>query len=213
MKKYLILSIVCCTLMSTACSSNVHDISDVKAESKESKVSFEDQAIIKKYKERINGLDFSDRALVDKTMKESLNEVSKIQDVDEREKIQMNIYLSTGMYQEAYNLNTKIIRDYPYIANFITQCELIDQLKRSKKEFESCHEKLALLIKKELKNTSKSDPEYAYGEWGYLLSMYKAEHHEYKHKMEQFIKSITDEKMKELFQSYYELAIEQQNEK
>ncbi|WP_228153378.1 hypothetical protein [Acinetobacter haemolyticus] len=74
-------------------------------EVKESKISPEDQVIIQKYKDHINNLDLSDRNLVDATMKKSLSEISKIQNKHEREKIEMNIYLSTGMYQEAYNLN------------------------------------------------------------------------------------------------------------
>lgn len=207
--KQLILSIVCCSLISTACSSSVHDIKDTKVGIKESKVSLEDQAIIKKYKDLINSLDFHDRALVDKTMRDSLSEISKIQDKYEREKIQMNIYLSTGMYQEAYNLNSQILRDYPFIANRLTQCELIYILKLSKEKFEKCHAELALAFKKELDITSKSDPEYSYGEWGYLLSMYKAGHKEYKQKMQNFINSTSDETTKFQFKNSYELAIQQ----
>ena len=207
MKKYLIPVLICCSLVSTACSSSVHDVNAIEV--KESKISPEDQVIIQKYKDHINNLDLSDRNLVDATMKKSLSEISKIQDKHEREKIEMNIYLSTGMYQEAYNLNTKILKENPLISNLLTQCELIHVLKLSKKEFQKCHTDLASAFKQELKTIPKSDPEYSYSEWGYLLSMYKAGREDYKPKLEKFINSTKDEQMKFQLQSAYELAIEQ----
>ncbi|MGM1002677.1 hypothetical protein [Acinetobacter haemolyticus] len=207
MKKYLIPVLICCSLVSIACSSSVHDVNAIEV--KESKISPEDQLIIQKYKDRINNLDLSDRNLVDATMKKSLSEISKIQNKREREKIEMNIYLSTGMYQEAYNLNTKILKENLIISNLLTQCELIYVLKLSKKEFQKCHTDLASAFKQELKTIPKSDPEYSYSEWGYLLSMYKAGREDYKPKLEKFINSTKDEQMKFQLQSAYELAIEQ----
>lgn len=63
MKKYLIPVLICCSLVSTACSSSVHDVNAIEV--KESKISPEDQVIIQKYKDHINNLDLSDRNLVD----------------------------------------------------------------------------------------------------------------------------------------------------
>ncbi len=211
MKKSLILFLICSSLLSVACSSSGKEALEAKAESKESKVSIEDQAIIKKYKDHINSLDLSDRSAVDKTMKDSLPEISKIKDEYEREKLQMNIYLSTGMYEEAYALNTKILKAHPFITNLLTQCELIYNLKRPKLEFEKCHEKLALAFQKELDSTSKNSPEYAYSQWGYFLSMYKAGHEDYKLKLEEFLNSTKDDQVKKQLENSYELAKEQKN--
>ena len=82
MRRYFIPSIVCYFLISTACS-NVYDVNieknNVAKEEKENlKISFEDEAIIKKYKNLFNILDFSDRIHVDKNMKDNLSEISKI---------------------------------------------------------------------------------------------------------------------------------------
>ena len=216
MKKHLILSIcICCSSLNIACSSNAQNTSETKHDIKESSISIEDKAIIKKYKDRINSLDFSDRELVNKTKKDSLPEIRKIKikikNEDEREKIEMNIYLSTGMYNEAYTLNTKILKSSPYSANLITQCELIHNLKLSKTEFERCHAKLALAIKKDLEKTSKNDPEYIYGEWGYFLSMYKSGHKEYDSQLKKILDSTKDEQIKFQLESSYELAVEQKN--
>lgn len=212
MKKYLILSIfICCSLLNIACSSNAQNTSDTKHKIKESSISIEDKAIIKKYKDHINSLDFSDRELVNNTMKDSLPEIRKIKNEYEREKIEMNIYLSTGMYKEAYTLNTKILKSSPYPANLITQCELIHNLKLSKTEFEKCHAKLALALKKDLQKTSKNDPEYIYGEWGYFLSMYKSGYKEYESQLKKILNSTKDEQIKFQLESSYELAVEQKS--
>ena len=129
MKRYFIPSIICYFLISTACS-NIYDVNieknNVAKEEKQNlKISFEDQVIIKKYKDLINSLDFSDRTLVDKTMKDSLSEISKIQNKYEREKIQMNIYLSTGMFQKAYELNNQQFEEEPTAKNLVAKCELM----------------------------------------------------------------------------------------
>lgn len=211
MKKSLILFFICSFLLSMACSSSSKEAFEAKAESKESKISIQDQAIIKNYKDQMNSLDLSDRDLVDKTMKESLFEINKIKDNDEREKIQMNIYRSTGMYEEAFLLNTKILKAHPFITNLLTQCELIYNLRRPKQEFEKCHEKLASAFQKELDETSKNAPEYAYSQWGYFLSMYKAGHEDFKFKLEEFINSTKDDQVKKQLESSYQLATAQNN--
>lgn len=213
MRRYFIPSIVCYFLISTACS-NVYDVNieknNVAKEEKENlKISFEDEAIIKKYKDLINSLDFSDRILVDKTMKDSLSEISKIQNKYEREKIQMNIYLSTGMYQEAYELNNQQFEEEPTAKNLVTKCELMQLLKHTKTLIRECNKNLAQSFEEELKKVSRDDPLYIYGEWGYLLSMYKAGHKEYKQKMQNFINSTSDETTKFQFKNSYDLAIQQ----
>lgn len=210
MKKFLFLTIfIYCSLLNIACSSDIENTNDIKTEKNEPSISLEDQAIIKNYKDRINGLDFNNRELVDKTMKNSLPEIYKIKNDYERKKIEMNIYLSTGMYQEAYILNTKVLKSDYSPANLLIQCELIQLLKMPKQEFEKCHARLARVLKKDLEKTSKDDPEYLYAEWGYLLSMYKSGHKEYKIKLKQFLDSTTDQTMKFQFQSSYEMAVDE----
>lgn len=59
--------------------------------------------------------------------------------------------------------------------------------------------------------TSKNAPEYAYSQWGYFLSMYKAGHEDFKFKLEKFINSTKDEQVKKQLKSSYELANEQKN--
>lgn len=198
----------------TACSSdelNVHKV-ETKSTQKHEKnlnLSLEDKTIIQKYKNTIKNLDLTDREKSDKIMKENLSEIKKIKNDHERQKIEMQIYLATDMYQEAYNLNSKMLKDSFSQAGLVTQCELSYFAKRSKDEYEKCYADLALMLESELKITPKNDPEYIYGEWGYLISMYKSGQHEYKNKIEKFIDSTKDETMKFQFKSSYDLAKEQ----
>ncbi len=57
-------------------------------------------------------------------MKDSLSEISKIKNDSEREKLQMQIYLATAMYKEAYDLNSKMLKTRFSEARLLTQCEL-----------------------------------------------------------------------------------------
>ena len=142
-------------------------------------------------------------------MKDSLSEISKIKNDSEREKLQMQIYLATAMYKEAYDLNSKMLKTRFSEARLLTQCELSYYAKKPKNEYEKCYAQVASLLEKTLKVTPKNDSEYLYGEWGYLLAMYKAGHEEYRQKMEDFIHSTQDKTLKYQFESSYELAIEQ----
>lgn len=83
------------------------------------------------------------------------------------------------MYKEAYELNNKMLKDSFTIERLILQCDLVYISKRSKAEYEQCYARLAIEFRKELKGMRRSDPEYAYSEWGYLLFMYKSGHAEY----------------------------------
>ncbi len=197
----------------TACSSTESNKNQTEAKStqnneKLASLSIEDKAIIKKYKDTINNLNLRDKEHSDKVMKDSLSEISKIKNDYERQKIEMQIYLATGMYQEAYNLNSKMLKDSFSQARLVTQCELSYYAKRPKKEYEKCYADLALILQEELKTTPKNDPEYIYGEWGYFLSMYKSGHDEYKIKLKQIIDSTKDEQVKFQLESSYELAEE-----
>lgn len=69
--------------------------------------------------------------------------------------------------------------------------------------------KLNITYQKESEVTSKSSPEYVYGEWGYLLSMYKSGHTEYQIKLKKMLDSIKDEQMKFQLEGSYELAVQQ----
>lgn len=82
-------------------------------------------------------------------------------------------------------------------------------LKFNKSSIQKCNSNLAKLFKEELGKESSDNPLYIYGEWGYLLAMYKAGHSDYKSKIEHFIDSIEDETIKYQFQSSYELAVKQ----
>ena len=172
-------------------------------------LSLEDQTIIKKYKEKVDSLDLRDRELVEKVRRDSLSEISKIQDDNERSKLQMEIYSSLGMYKEAYELNGKMLEKSFSEGRLIHQCDLTYYAQRPKQEYETCHAKVALAFEKELKIKPKTDPEYIYGEWWYLLSMYKSGHAEYQEKLKKMLDSIQDQQTKFNFESSYALAVEQ----
>ena len=201
---------------STACSSekislNQNDVKEAQKKESISTLSKEDTAIINDYKNTINKLNLRDKENADKVMKDSLSEIKKITNNQERQKIEMQIYLATGMYEEAYNLNNKMLKDSFSQELLVTQCELSYYAKRSKDEYEKCYSDLALILKEELRKVSKNDPQYIYGEWGYLLSMYKSGNVEYKNKIKKFIDSIQDETVKYQFESSYGLAEEQKS--
>ena len=121
----------------------------------------------------------------------------------------MNIYLYLGMHQEAYDLNKKQLAENPTIEKQVIKCQLLEILNRKQDEIRSCNQVLAQYTYKELNEAPKDDPQYPYGKWLYLLAMYKAGHGEYKQKMEAFIASTSDERMKSEFQSSYDVATEQ----
>ena len=157
----------------------------------------------------MNNLNFRVREDANKVMKESLSEIRKIKNDDERQKIEMQIYMATEMYKEAYDLNKKMLSESFSFGRLVTKCELSYYAKISKQEAQACYTELSVILKKELETTPKNDPKYIYGEWSYLLFMYKSGHDEYKQKMENFINSTKDETAKYQFQSSYEMAIEQ----
>ena len=214
MKNFLIFLTAFLIFGSTACSSNGHNTHHGEVELTQDSeaaqsLSAEDQSIIKKYKDTIHNLNFREREHANQVMKDSLSEISKIKNDSEREKLQMQIYLATAMYKEAYDLNSKMLKTRFSEARLLTQCELSYYAKKPKNEYEKCYAQVASLLEKTLKVTPKNDSEYLYGEWGYLLAMYKAGHEEYRQKMEDFIHSIQDKMLKYQFESSYELAIEQ----
>ena len=197
MKNFLIFLTAFLIFGSTACSSNGHNTHHGEVELTQDSeaaqsLSAEDQSIIKKYKDTIHNLNFREREHANQVMKDSLPEISKIKNDHEREKLQMQIYLATAMYKEAYDLNGKMLKDAFSEARLLTQCELSYYAKRPKNEYEKCYAELALSLQQTLSDTPKNDPEYLYGEWGYLLAMYKAGHEEYKQKMKEAGVSIIE---------------------
>ena len=197
-----------------ACSSNEGISNKIEVETKAEKIeakslSLDDQVIIQKYKDKINSLDFSDKQLRYKTMRDNLSEISKIKNDDEREKLQLNIYFALEMYKEAYELNSKILKRSFSNARLVSQCDLTYYAKRSKDEYKECHTKLASAFKKELKKTPKTEPEYIYVEWGYLLSMYKSGHKEYKQKLKEMFEAVDNDQIRLQFEGSYVLAVEQ----
>lgn len=211
MKYFLIFLTVFLIFGSTACSPNKHnashtEVKPVQDNEDASNLSIDDQTIIKKYKDTINNLNFREREHANKTMKDILPEIRKIKNDYERQKIEMQIYLATSMYQEAYDLNNKRMEEDPSTQRQFMKCELMKSLNLAQALIKSCHAKLAQDIHKELDNSSKDDPLYIYGEWSYLLAMYQAGHDEYKQKMQDFIAATKDETMKTRFKDSFELA-------
>lgn len=197
-----------------ACSSNENISNKVEIETKAEKpevksLSLEDQAIIKQYNDKINSLDLSDRDLVDKARRGSLPEISKIKDDNERSKHQMEIYLSLEMYDDAYDLINKQLKESFSFSRLFTKCTLSYYAKRSKAEYEKCYADLAVEIQKELKLPHNNEAEYIAAKWGYLLFMYQSGHKEYEIKLKEMLNSIEDEQLKFQLESSYELAVEQ----
>ncbi len=170
------------------------------------KIAPEDQVIVDKFMSLVKGLGTSENETVKIELRELLPEVSRIKNKNERERIQRNIYTTLKMHKEAYKLNEKQLAEKPTSEKLIIKCQLLEILNRTQDEIRSCNEKLAQHLHKDLNLAPKDDPQYPYGEWAYLFAMYKARHSEYKQKMEEFIASTTDEKMKSEFQDAYELA-------
>lgn len=213
MKKYFILAIVGISFIATSCS-KAQDIAFekeniAKEQNDAPKITAEDQAIKDQYKELINKLDLNDREVSNPRFRSFLSETNKMKNKYEREKIQMNIYLYLEMHKEAYDLNEKQLAENQTIEKQVKKCQLLEILNRKQDAIRSCNQVLAKYAYKELNEASKDDPQYPYGEWLYLLAMYKAGHVEYKQKMEAFIASTSEERMKSEFQSSYDVATEQ----
>ena len=213
MKNHFILAIICISFIGTSCS-KAQDVAFqkeniAKEQNDALKITAEDQAIKDKYKELINQIGLNDREVSHSRFRSFLSETKHIKNKYEREKIQMNIYFYLGMHQEAYDLNEKQLAEKPSLEKQFVKCQLLEVLHRKQDEIRLCNEKLAQYIQKNLNLAPKDDPQYPYGEWGYLLAMYKAGYVEYKQKMEAFIASTTEERMKREFQDSYDVATAQ----
>ncbi|MBP6437386.1 MAG: hypothetical protein KA288_08300 [Paludibacteraceae bacterium] len=172
-------------------------------------LSEEDKKLIEEYNRIFDYLINGSEEEYHKKLKAFLPKVQSIKNNKERNNAFMNIYMQLGMYKEAYELNDKILKDSFSIERLILQCDLVYISKRSKAEYEQCYARLAIEFRKELKGMRRSDPEYAYSEWGYLLFMYKSGHAEYQDKLKKMLDSAKDEQMKLTFENLYVLAIEQ----
>ena len=172
-------------------------------------LSEEDKKLIEEYNRIFDYLINGSEEEYHKKLKAFLPKVQSIKNNKERNNAFMNIYMQLGMYKEAYELNDKILKDSFSIERLILQCDLVYISKRSKAEYEQCYARLAIEFRKELKGMRRSDPEYAYSEWGYLLFMYKSGHAEYQDKLKKMLESAKDEQMKLTFENLYVLAIEQ----
>ena len=170
------------------------------------KTTAEDQIIVDKYKKIIKERHPTNREISDVQLRNFIPETEQIKNKRDRERIQMNLYISLKMYEEANALNEKQLAEKPTTEKQFRKCQYMEILNRTQDEIKSCNEQLAQHLHKDLNVAPKDDPQYPYGEWAYLLAMYKAGHSEYKQKMEAFIASTTDERMKSEFQDSYELA-------
>ena len=172
-------------------------------------LSEEDKKLIEEYNRIFDYLINGSEEEYHKKLKAFLPKVQSIKNNKARNNAFMNIYMQLGMYKEAYELNDKILKDSFSIERLILQCDLVYISKRSKAEYEQCYARLAIEFRKELKGMRRSDAEYAYSEWGYLLFMYKSGHAEYQDKLKKMLDSAKDEQMKLTFENLYVLAIEQ----
>ncbi|ENU92121.1 hypothetical protein F971_02008 [Acinetobacter vivianii] len=213
MKKYLVLFIISTVFLASGCSNASDSATNSENVAQEQKApkqfSPEDQKIIDKYNAYFGANRAVDDHLFQKQMKEILPEIGKISDKHEREKLQMNIYLSLEKYEDAYALNESQLAENPNsITRLIFKCHLLSQLGKGKDQVSQCHNTAAKQIKIELDKTDKSSPDYAQAEFTYYAQMYKAGHVEYKYKAQNLISSTKDIKLKTWFASVYNAEIE-----
>lgn len=145
-----------------------------------------------------------------KQLKLFLPKAIQIKNDQQRNNILMNIYLQNEQYQQAYDLNEKLLAQKPKALNReIFRCQLYEMMKKIPVQISNCYENSAQKVKNELTKISESDPQYLEGKFTYNLLLYRAGHHEYKQKMQELIKLIPDETVRSRFQNYYELTIEE----
>lgn len=155
-----------------------------------------DQKIIDKYNQTSELLRSGKSDEFYKTLEKLLPEITQIQNKNEREKIQMNIYLLLNMNNEAYRLNESQLKENPTPARLSFRCHLMTLLNKDKNTLKQCYITSASAMKKALENLPKNDALYSYAEFAYFLEMYRAGNPEYKDKMKQSIDQMTDESIK-----------------
>ncbi|MGM1002680.1 hypothetical protein [Acinetobacter haemolyticus] len=197
----------------TACSKASNEQTDtVKNHSQNAKteLSASDKEILDKYESTTNEVVISgEDEKIKQTLVPLIPEIKQVIAKKQREMALMNIYMLSGMYKEAYELNEQQIKENPLPQRILFRCTLLEKLNDAKVKIQQCHEASAKLIQTELaKASSKDNPQYKDAEFVYLTEMYKAGHTDYKAKIQSFINETIDVVAKDRYKSLYDAEIE-----
>ncbi|MCH7336758.1 hypothetical protein [Acinetobacter sp. NIPH 2699] len=196
----------------TACSkaSNEQDVVKNYSQGVKTELSTSDKAILDKYESITNEvMIFGEDEKIKQTLVPLIPEIKQVTAKKQREMALMNIYMLSGMYKDAYELNEQQIKEKPLPQRIIFRCTLLGKLNEAKIKIQQCHEASAQLIQTELaKSSSKDDPQYKDAEFVYLTEMYKAGHTDYKAKIQSFINGTKDVVAKDRYKSLYDAEIE-----
>nr|EHZ7605402.1 hypothetical protein [Acinetobacter baumannii] len=200
----------------TACSKASNEQAKVDTTEKSSsqnvktELSASDKAILDRYETITNEVvTAGEDEKIKQTLAPLIPEIKKVTAKKQREMALMNIYMLSGMYKEAYELNEQQIKEKPLPQRIMFRCTLLEKLNEGKVKIQQCHEASAQLIQTELsKSSSKNDPQYRDAEFVYLTEMYKAGHTDYKAKIQKFIDETKDVASKDKYKSLYDADIE-----
>lgn len=213
MKKYFRHFILYATCLTCACSNTTNSSKDIEKSPQNhetSVVSVEDQRIIDKYDSYFEYYREGNFEEFQKKMSEILPEIGKIQNKSKRELMQMNIYMTLQMNEEAYALNEQQLKERPNNPARLTfRCQLLELQDKERNLIHKCFDHAAEALKVELEKPElKSSPNYKLAEFSYLLTKYKAGHFEYKEKMQKHIEDTKDENLKITLKNVYSVEVE-----
>lgn len=216
MNRKLISTIILISVLGvTACSKASNEQKQVdtaknRTQNVKTELSASDKAILDRYETITNEVVTSgEDEKIKQTLAPLIPKIKKVTAKKQREMALMNIYILSGMYKEAYELNEQQIKEKPLPQRIMFRCTLIEKLKEAKVKIQQCHEASAQLIQTELsKSTSKNDSQYRDAEFVYLNEMYKAGHADYKAKIQKFIDETKDVASKDRYKSLYDEDIE-----
>lgn len=200
----------------TACSKTLNEQTQVdtaksSTQNVKTELSASDKAILDRYDSITNEVVTSgeDEKKIKQTLEPLIPEIKKVTAKKQKEMALMNIYMLSGMYKEAYELNEQQIKEKPLPQRIMFRCTLLEKLNETKVKTQQCHEASAQLIQTELsKSSSKNDPQYREAEFVYLTEMFKAGHSDYKTKLQAFINETKDIAAKDRYKSLYDAEIE-----
>lgn len=201
-----VLGVTACSKASNEHTANVEESSqNIKTE-----LSASDKKILDKYESLTTEVITSgDDTKIKEALAPLIPEIKQVTAKKQRELALMNIYMLSGMYKEAYELNEQQIKEKPLPQRIMFRCTLLEKLNEAKVKIQQCHEASAQLIQTELaKPADKSDPQYKDVEFVYLTEMFKAGHTDYKAKLQTFINDTKDPKAKDRYKSLYDNQIE-----
>lgn len=196
----------------TACSKASNEQTQVNStqSSTKAQLSASDKKILDRYETITNEVVTSgEDEKIKQTLEPLIPEIKKVTAKKQREMALMNIYMLSGMYKEAYELNEQQIKEKPLPQRIMFRCTLLEKLNEAKVKIQQCHEASAQLIQTELgKSSSKNDPQYREAEFVYLTEMFKAGHGDYKAKIQKIIDETKDVASKDRYKSLYDADIE-----